>query len=262
MQAVILAGGFGKRVSHTSISLPKPLTDINNSPFLFYLLKQLDTGKISNVLILTGYKSDQIKECINKIKHQFSFKICINATPEHFNTGSRLLNSKATLEKRFLLLYGDNYVPMNIARFLTKYENIQQNVICGYRNIDNYSKSNLSLDAGGKLVSQYGVFKEKEIMEHTDIGYCILNSDDLPEAFGSNVHFGNHILMHLILNRKLYIHSVQQRYYTVGTPERVSAFRDFISQSKYKYIFLDRDGVINKKPKKGSYITKYKDFNF
>ena len=64
MQAVILAGGFGSRVKHTSVSLPKPLTIINDKPFLFHLFRQLDTELITNVLILTGYKSTQIEQYI------------------------------------------------------------------------------------------------------------------------------------------------------------------------------------------------------
>ena len=59
-QAVILAGGIGKRLKPITNSIPKPLANINGSPFLDYLIKSVRDLGINKILILTGYKSDKI----------------------------------------------------------------------------------------------------------------------------------------------------------------------------------------------------------
>lgn len=55
-QAVILAGGKGKRLLPLTKNLPKPMAPINNVPFLSYLIYSLKQQGIKKILILVGYK--------------------------------------------------------------------------------------------------------------------------------------------------------------------------------------------------------------
>ena len=59
-QAVILAGGLGKRLRPLTNSIPKPMTMVNRYPFLDYLIRSIVDINIKNILILTGYKSQII----------------------------------------------------------------------------------------------------------------------------------------------------------------------------------------------------------
>ena len=59
-QAVILAGGMGKRLLPLTKNLPKPMAPINNIPFLSYLIFTLKKQGIKKILILVGYKSKKI----------------------------------------------------------------------------------------------------------------------------------------------------------------------------------------------------------
>ena len=54
MQVVILAGGLGERMMPLTEKIPKPLISINNTPFLFHLLKMLKENNFKDVLILGG----------------------------------------------------------------------------------------------------------------------------------------------------------------------------------------------------------------
>ena len=73
-QAVILAGGMGKRLLPLTKNLPKPMAPINNIPFLSYLNFTLKKQGIKKILILVGYKS---KKIINfyKIKKRYLYSI-------------------------------------------------------------------------------------------------------------------------------------------------------------------------------------------
>ena len=55
-QAVILAGGLGKRLHPLTKSIPKPLAPVNNVPFLDYIIQLLIDNNFKKILILVGYK--------------------------------------------------------------------------------------------------------------------------------------------------------------------------------------------------------------
>ena len=61
MEAIILAGGFGKRLKSVLKHLPKPLAPIGSEPFLNYLFNFLLSKKFKKVILSTYYKHDLIK---------------------------------------------------------------------------------------------------------------------------------------------------------------------------------------------------------
>src|SRR5207249_1067294 len=61
-QAVIVAGGRGERLRPLTDTLPKPMVRLNERPFLEYLVDQLAEEGFERVLILEGYRADQIIE--------------------------------------------------------------------------------------------------------------------------------------------------------------------------------------------------------
>ena len=62
MQAVILAGGYGTRISEESILRPKPMIEIGGKPILWHILKIYSYYKINKFIICCGYKGYLIKE--------------------------------------------------------------------------------------------------------------------------------------------------------------------------------------------------------
>jgi glucose-1-phosphate cytidylyltransferase len=62
MKAVILAGGFGSRLSEETTVRPKPMVEIGGRPMLWHIMKHLGTFGIEDFLICLGYRGDVIKE--------------------------------------------------------------------------------------------------------------------------------------------------------------------------------------------------------
>ena len=60
-EAIILAGGLGTRLQKVVVDLPKPMADINGSPFLAYLLNFLIEQGVEKVILSVGYKHEVIK---------------------------------------------------------------------------------------------------------------------------------------------------------------------------------------------------------
>ena len=61
LEAIILCGGYGKRLENLTLKVPKPLIRINNKPILEYIIEHLFFYKIYNINLAVGYKSELIK---------------------------------------------------------------------------------------------------------------------------------------------------------------------------------------------------------
>ena len=60
MKAVILAGGYGTRISEESHLKPKPMIEIGGKPILWHIMKIYSAHKINEFIICCGYKGEQI----------------------------------------------------------------------------------------------------------------------------------------------------------------------------------------------------------
>ena len=67
MKVVILAGGFGTRLSEYTKSIPKPLVEINKKPILGYIIEHYVKYGFKYFIIALGYKGNLIKKYFKKI---------------------------------------------------------------------------------------------------------------------------------------------------------------------------------------------------
>ena len=136
MKAVILAGGYGTRISEESHTKPKPMIEIGGKPILWHILKTYSSYGINKFIICCGYKGYIIKEYFanyflhtsditfnlkeNKtIIHQKKtepWEITLVDTGEDTMTGGRLKRVSTYLENDdiFCLTYGDGLANINI----------------------------------------------------------------------------------------------------------------------------------------------------
>ena len=118
--ALILCGGKGTRLHPYTKKVPKPMVNIEKKPFLLILCEQLKNAGMRKIILLTGYKSNVIKNYFDKIKIK-NCEIIIFKTPTYYLTGKRIQAAKCFVKGRFLLLYGDNLVFFNIKNYLNKF---------------------------------------------------------------------------------------------------------------------------------------------
>jgi glucose-1-phosphate cytidylyltransferase len=89
MKAVILAGGFGTRISEESVLKPKPMIEVGGKPILWHILKLYSAAGINDFVICLGYKGYVIKEYFaNYFLHtsNVTFDIEHNTMKVHENT--------------------------------------------------------------------------------------------------------------------------------------------------------------------------------
>lgn len=145
MKAVILAGGFGTRISEESHLKPKPMIEIGGRPILWHIMKIYSHYGFNDFVICLGYKGYSIKEYFahyflhesdvtfdfmdenRQIIHQHSaepWKVTLVNTGIETMTGGRVKRIQPYIGKEpFLLTYGDGVADINIADLLKYHKN-------------------------------------------------------------------------------------------------------------------------------------------
>lgn len=136
MKVVLLAGGFGTRISEESMVKPKPMIEINGQPILWHIMKEYSYYGFNEFIICAGYKQQVIKEYFanyylyrSDITFDFSkdnkitthnnvaepWKVTIVDTGLNTLTGGRIKRVKDYIgNEPFLLTYGDGVCDVNI----------------------------------------------------------------------------------------------------------------------------------------------------
>ena len=122
MKAVILAGGYGTRISdfdnEESILKPKPMIGIGGSPILWHILKIYSSYGINDFVICCGHKGEQIKEYFDSIDST-PWNIELVDTGHNTMTGGRLKRVQNHIDSTFCLTYGDGLSNVNINNLIT-----------------------------------------------------------------------------------------------------------------------------------------------
>jgi len=140
MKAVILAGGFGTRISEETDNIPKPMIRIGHKPILWHIMKMYSAHGITDFVICCGYKGYVIKEyfsnyflhmsdvtfCMKKnqmkVHHERSepWTVTLVDTGENTMTGGRIRRIEQYIkdDEAFCLTYGDGVSNINITELI------------------------------------------------------------------------------------------------------------------------------------------------
>lgn len=258
-QAVILAGGYGTRLKPFTDTSPKPMYPFEGKPFLEYLIEQVKSFGLTDIVLLLGYLPEKIMDYFGD-GSKWGVKIRYSVTPVEYETGLRLKEAEEEgfLDAEFLLMYCDNYCPIDYRRLCREYFSNEAMIqFTAYRNMDGYTKNNLRIAEGG-LVEVYDKTRKTDGLQGVDIGYAVVNRNTLKLMPQENENFEKIVYPQLVGQKKMYATMTEHRYYSVGSWERIELTKAFFSPRKF--IFLDRDGTLNVRPKQACYIEKPEDF--
>ena len=138
MKAVILAGGFGTRISEESHLKPKPMIEIGGKPILWHIMKCYGAYGTNEFVICCGYKGYVIKEYFAnyflhmsdvtfdmtnnemEVHHRKAepWKVTLVDTGENTQTGGRIKRVKEHIEGTFCMTYGDGVSDLNLQQLL------------------------------------------------------------------------------------------------------------------------------------------------
>tara|TARA_A100001011_G_scaffold391868_2_gene478232 strand:+ start:1985 stop:2683 length:699 start_codon:yes stop_codon:yes gene_type:complete len=175
MDIVILCGGRGSRLSELTGKTPKPLIKVNGIPMIKYILDQIDYKFFKNVYICTGYKSIQFDNYLRKLSFNH-INLIISKGDWRWDTGRRLNEIKNKLNKNFLVLYGDNYVDMQINDYLQLSGQLKNNFVflLQDKKICADGDGNVDINFEKKIVKHYSQKRLKKY-RYCELGYLKLN---------------------------------------------------------------------------------------
>ena len=117
MQVVILAGGFGTRLSEETDLIPKPMVRIGEIPILHHIINFYSGFGHKDFVIALGYKADVIIDYFEVNKNS-ELKITLVDTGLETSTGGRIKKLKDILDDEFMLTYGDGLSNVNVNELL------------------------------------------------------------------------------------------------------------------------------------------------
>ncbi|MEO5675441.1 MAG: HAD-IIIA family hydrolase, partial [Chitinophagales bacterium] len=118
--AILLAGGFGTRLQSVIKDLPKPMADISGKPFLEYLFRYLQQQGIDKSILSVGYKWETIQDYFGDSCG--SMKLEYSVEDEPLGTGGAILKAvQSSIEEEFFILNGDTFFNIDLHDFYSRF---------------------------------------------------------------------------------------------------------------------------------------------
>lgn len=228
MKVVILAGGFGTRISEESVLKPKPMIEIGGMPILWHIMKIYSYYGFNEFIICAGYKQHIIKEWFadyflhtsditfdftngNKMivhnKRTEAWKVTVVDTGLTTETGGRVKRVKDYVGgESFMLTYGDAIGDINIKEILEFHKK--------HGKIGTMSMYNFGQNKGVVEVGKDGIidaFREKSKMDGDliNIGFMVFEPQIFDYIAGDDTSFEKEPMEELVKRQELvgYVHN-------------------------------------------------------
>lgn len=256
-QAVIFAGGYGKRLAPFTDTNPKPMYPVAGKPYIEHLILQVKSFGIRDVILLLGYLPEKIMDYLGD-GSRYDMQIRYVVTDVECETEKRILAAKDILADHFLMMYCDNFCPIDFNRLVSDAEKNDALIqITAYANKEGYTKNNLKIDKNGKIAA-YDKKRIRTDLAGVDIGYAILDKRILDLTNEYNANFEAVVYPQVVEQGSMYATVTEHRYYSIGSFERIQLTEEFFKNKDF--VFLDRDGTLNVRPPKACYVEKPEDF--
>ena len=247
-QAVILAGGFGTRLSHVVSDVPKPMAPVKEKPFLDYIIKTLKQQGFDNFVFLTGYKSEFIEDYFKDLKNAIFIK-----EETALGTGGAVLNAFYKLQDEFFVINGDTFfdIDYNILEEFGKNKPITL-ALRYTNNIERYGFVDIDDKFLIKSFVEKGSLPEDRIDGYINGGIYYVRKSALnpyAEKFnGEFISLETEIFPQLLANDKLNGLPLGGCFIDIGIPEDYYKAQDlipnWIEKELKPALFIDKDGTL------------------
>lgn len=258
MQAVIMAGGKGTRLSSVIQDIPKPMVQLNGIPLLEHQIKNLKENGIKDIVLVVGHLGQVIIDYF-QTGEKFGVSISYYFEEKPLGTAGALWYLKDRLEEQFILLFGDLYVDINFTRFF-EYHCAHKALATLYvhPNSHPYDSDIIEMQEDGKVSGW--LYKKlprtKDYKNLVNAGVYVFNRkiiEFIEEDTKTDLE--KQVLVPHLESGQIYAYVCTEYVKDIGTPERLIKVEKDLNNgvcrkrnlhNKQKCIFLDRDGTINK----------------
>lgn len=261
-EAVILAGGFGTRLSHVLGNVPKPMAPVYGKPFLTYLFRRLEQAGVRHIVLATGYLHEVIQHYFGT--QYRTLRISYSQENKPLFTGGAILQASRLIKgDNFLVLNGDTLFDIDFEAFYAFHLQHAAHLSLALREVEDAARYGAVLMDNNQVVA----FREKD----TIIGNGLINGGiyaiqrdwlqqlDMPEKFS----FEKEVLQAMVEQETFYGLSFRNYFIDIGIPEDYyRAQREFVDLFPLdRFLFLDRDGVLNRRIV-GDYVRSWQQWEW
>jgi mannose-1-phosphate guanylyltransferase len=222
LQALILAGGEGTRLRPLTSTVPKPVVQLVNRPFISYMLEWLRSHDVDDVILSCGFMAEGVRSVLGD-GAQLGIRLRYLEEPRPLGTGGALKFAEELLDERFFMLNGDVLTDLDLTEQLRQHERTGARGTLALVEVEDPSAYGLvRLEDDGAVRE----FVEKPNTEEIDTnlvnaGAYILQREvlDIMPPAGTNVSIEREVFPQLV-GRGLYGYAASGYWLDIGTPAR------------------------------------------
>ena len=214
----ILAGGLATRLRPVTDKIPKTLLSVASEPFLVHQLRLLHSENFRRIVLCVGHLGDMIEAKIGDGK-QLGLQIDYSFDgPTLLGTGGALKHAVSKLGEKFLVIYGDSYMPVDYAAVVEAFVRSDKPALMTvFENKGRWDTSNVWFAAGE--IRRYDKKVRTPQMRHIDYGISVLTAGVFA-GFPDNAPFDlADLYSHLVCDKQMAAYEVKQRFYEIGSEQ-------------------------------------------
>lgn len=231
-QVVILAGGLGTRLRPLTEQVPKALISIHGKPFIHFQLEYLASNGIREVVLSTGYLGHQIQEFVQdgsswglQVKYAYE-------GDELRGTGGalRFIFEQQLLQERFLLTYGDSYLPVDFQKVWKSFSSSSSLALMTlFKNKDQWDSSNACFDGSKVTLYEKNLKTKPPEMLFIDYGLMGIDRSIIPKylPLGKKCDLSA-FFTPLSKEGKLAGFEVKERFYEIGSLQGIASLERYL----------------------------------
>lgn len=214
----ILAGGLATRLRPITETIPKTLVTVAGEPFLAHQLRLLHSHGIREAVLCVGHLGEMIEQQFGDggaygVHLRYSFD-----GPKLLGTGGAIKRALPLLGDRFLVLYGDSYLPMDYATAVAAFERSgEPGLMTVFHNQGRWDTSNVVFADG--TIRTYDKKERQPAMQHIDYGLGILRTHALAGYPDDQPFDLADVYRDLSRAGHLAGYEVRHRFYEIGSHE-------------------------------------------
>jgi NDP-sugar pyrophosphorylase family protein len=229
MQCVVLAGGLGTRMRPFTDDRPKALIPIEGRPFVDHQLAHLAAHGVTDVVLSIGYRGEALRAHVGD-GARFGLRVVYvdEGTKLRGTAGAlRLALDEGALAERFLVIYGDSFLPIDFEDVYAAFERAGKPALMTvFRNEGRWDTSNAIFD--GRLVTCYDKQRRTRPAEEftfIDYGLGVLERRLIAERVAPEGRADlADLYFELARQGELAGYEANERFYEIGSPSGLEDF--------------------------------------
>lgn len=241
MQTVILAGGLGTRLRPLTENFPKSMIEVHGVPFLKYQIHYLLSQNLKDFLLITGFQSSIIEDYVSTQPWRSQVQI-LNEGNRLRGTGGALrwAATKGALREKFLLLYGDSFLPISFQDVARDFERISSPALMTVlKNEGAWDQSNVIYESSILKLYDKKLAPKPSNMSYIDYGLLGLSREWIESWSASSEEKFDLAdpLTELSKVGRLHGLEVFDRFYEIGSFQGLKDFEQLVASPPWREFF-------------------------